>query len=99
MSFTLTRRRMESGREVSNADRAEWAGKAVHAFAFMTHMDTSGDLEHDKPTVIGDLIADLIHYCDQEKIDFEDVLARGRDHYKEELAEEEELKREGLISS
>ncbi len=52
----------------------------------------SGDLKTDPETVLGDLLADLMHWCDGQKasdclvesIDFESALKRARDHYRAE---------------
>lgn len=33
---------------------------------------------------ISDLLADLMHYCSQDAIDFNVCLARAQDHYNEE---------------
>ena len=32
----------------------------------------------------GDIIADILHWCDRNGEDFEDLLERGRDYHKEE---------------
>tara|TARA_Y100000287_G_scaffold30963_1_gene22533 strand:- start:542 stop:724 length:183 start_codon:yes stop_codon:yes gene_type:complete len=32
----------------------------------------------------GDIIADILHWCDAMGEDFEDLLQRGRDYHKEE---------------
>jgi len=32
----------------------------------------------------GDIIADILHWCDKYGEDFEDLLERGRDYHKEE---------------
>jgi hypothetical protein len=32
----------------------------------------------------GDIIADILHWCDSNGEDFEDLLERGRDYHKEE---------------
>lgn len=74
----------------SNADRADWAYSALEAFAKRTRQDTSGDLKHAQYTVVTDLLADLMHLCDRDGIDFETCLIGGRGHYEEELQEEAE---------
>jgi hypothetical protein len=68
----------------NNRIRAGWASAAVEAFAEQTHQDTSGDLENDKPTVVGDLLANLMHYCDVYDMSFEDALSTARMHYEAE---------------
>jgi len=72
--------------EPTNAQRAGWAYTALEAFANETGQLTSGDFEHDMPSVIGDLLANLMHYCEQEKIDFSLCLARGQGHFRHEKA-------------
>jgi hypothetical protein len=73
-----------------NTDRAHWA-----AFALMRFAETTGlgeDLQSDPQTVVTDLLADLMHWCDaqrtsglDEAIDFESALRRARHHYREEI--------------
>ena len=79
-----------------NTDRSGWADIAVAKFAKATGMRE--DLASDLGTVLVDLLADLMHWCDsrkshshlvEETVDFEAALARARDHYKEEFANEE----------
>jgi hypothetical protein len=63
---------------------------AVATFASVTGQ--SGDVEVDPETVLGDLLAGLMHWCDvqktrtslEEPISFESALERARDHYREE---------------
>jgi len=73
-----------------NADRAQWGALAMANFAAVTGL--RGDLKTDPETVLGDLLADLMHWCDvrkvsdclAESIDFESALRRARDHYRAE---------------
>lgn len=67
----------------SNDDRAQWAKVGIDAFAKETGLDNE-ELE----TAVSDFLADLMHFCDQEKIDFNLCLSRGQGHYLEERAEE-----------
>lgn len=67
--------------EGMNNQRAEWAGEALRKF----QRDTSCD--EDDETVLGDLLCDLMHWCDREKVDFHVALRRGQDHYREETTE------------
>lgn len=69
----------------TNEDRAGWAQVAVDAFAAETNMDAAGE---DMQTVMGDLLADLMHLCQQNDIDFERILATGKMHFEAELEEE-----------
>ncbi len=56
-----------------NDDRSAWAGTALAKF-----MQVTGTDEED---ALGDLLADLIHWCDRNNYDFEAALIRARGHY------------------
>ncbi|MFY9560429.1 MAG: hypothetical protein WAQ52_09365 [Terriglobales bacterium] len=79
-----------------NADRALWGALAVVSFASVTGQ--SEDVQTDPETVLGDLLADLMHWCDVQKtsesriesIDFESALERASNHYTEESIDERE---------
>jgi hypothetical protein len=79
-----------------NADRALWASLAVASFASVTGM--SADVQIDPETVLGDLLAGLMHWCDvqqtnarrTESLDFWSALERARNHYDEETIYEQE---------
>lgn len=87
---------IKSHSDPCNADRALWGSLAVVTFASVTGQ--SGDVEVDPETVLGDLLAGLMHWCDvqktnrglEESIDFESALKRARNHYEEECADERE---------
>jgi hypothetical protein len=68
--------------DVTNEIRAAWAAEAIAAFQAVTGTDDCD--------AICDLIADLMHYANQNAYDFEAELARGRFHYEAELIEEAE---------
>lgn len=72
--------------ERHNDNRAAWAATALNAFADVTMMNTAGE---DGETILGDLLADLMHWCDRNGVDFNDMLERARDHYEEETRPEE----------
>ncbi len=92
----VNRRLHETDADPSNADRALWGTLAVVSFASVTGQ--SEDSQTDPETVLGDLLADLMHWCDaqkasgslEESLDFESALKRARNHYKEERVEERE---------
>jgi hypothetical protein len=77
-----------------NADRVQWAASVVTRFAKTTGL--SDDLRADPETVLADLLADLMHWCDGQKanrrlqgnIDFESALGRALGHYREEIVNE-----------
>lgn len=79
--------------EPTNADRAEWARVAIAAFAAETHLDTSGELEHDLESVVCDLVADLMHFCDEESLDWKEIIRRAELHHSEEVEQESERNR------
>lgn len=84
-------RLIETHADPSNSDRALWGSLAVVTFASVTGQ--SGDVEVDPETVLGDLLAGLMHWCDvqetrsslEESISFESALKRARNHYREEF--------------
>ena len=72
------------GREM-NLSRARWAEAPLCYFSQITGSDMDGD----DPTALGDLLGDLMHYCDVQEIDFEETLQRARRYYYDEKHEEE----------
>jgi hypothetical protein len=75
--------------EPTNNERADWAHTALAAFADETCQDTSGDLEHEIGSVIGDLMCNLYHLCDQQGIPHSHV-DHAKDAYEEEVSLEQE---------
>lgn len=47
----------------------------------------SESYRQDPATWVADLLGDLLHYCDQNAVDFEDSLDRARGYFAEEIAE------------
>ncbi len=92
----MNRRLSETRAELRNVDRALWGAMAVVSFAGVTGQ--SQNVQIDPETVLGDLLADLMHWCDAQKtsgglkesLDFESALERARNHYNEERADERE---------
>ena len=64
-----------------NDDRASWAEVAL-VDALRAFMKTT---RTDREDALSDLLADLLHWCDSNDIDFDRELERGRGHYAEEL--------------
>lgn len=62
--------------EGMNDNRAAWAAAALRHFQCMSGAD-----DEDAP---GDLLCDLIHWCDRHNFDFDAALDRARGHYEEE---------------
>ena len=71
--------------EATNENRADWADHAMRAFAHTTGMDHAGE---DQETVLQDLLADLMHLCDRDGMDFERAASSARSCCQEELEEE-----------
>lgn len=69
--------------DIDNEERASTALRAVEAF-----WGNQGPEELE--TKISDLLANLRHLCDAEKIDFNKCNARGQYHHTAEVEEEEE---------
>ena len=64
-----------------NKERASWAGAAIDTFMSETGTDT-GD-------ALADLLADLMHWADENETSFEAELRRAQYHYGEETNSEE----------
>jgi hypothetical protein len=84
------RRLNQAHEDPCNADRALRGAFALACFASVTGQRE--EVAVDPETVLGDLLADLMHWCDvqktkgsiEESIDFESALERARNHHKEE---------------
>lgn len=68
----------------TNAERAAWAWDACDTFADATGLSVDDEL----PSVIGDLIANLLHLAEQEGLCAESILGTSRMHFEAELEEE-----------
>jgi hypothetical protein len=62
--------------ENMNDRRAEWAETSLRHFRSWT------GAEYDD--ALGDLLCDLMHWCDRNDFDFEAVMDRARMHYEAE---------------
>jgi hypothetical protein len=63
-----------------NAKRARWARHAVGTFQKDTGLGDVDGLD----TAIGDMLGDLMHLCDQESFDFNELIEKGRHYYEGE---------------
>lgn len=71
--------------EPTNEMRASAALEALEAYAM-----AKGDLRaagEDTETILGDLLCDLRHLCDEEKIDFNLMIARSQMNHQAEVEE------------
>jgi len=67
--------------EEMNDPRSAWAASALHAFQRETGTDDQDAL--------GDLLCDLMHWCDRNDADFENALRAARMHYEAETMPED----------
>jgi hypothetical protein len=70
----------------TNAERAARAWDACETFADATGLSVDDEL----PTVIGDLIANLLHLADQDGLCAESVLRTATMHFEAETGDEKE---------
>lgn len=63
--------------------RIRAARVALSAYAATSFPE--GELANDPETVISDLIADLVHYCESLNLDYERAKVRGERHYRAEI--------------
>ena len=69
----------------TNKDRAVWAGKGLTEFCRQVYSKTSSE---EPETLLSDFLADVMHWADEHKVDFEVALERARYNYEEEKLEE-----------
>jgi hypothetical protein len=58
----------------------DYAFRAEAALAISTDYDTDSDVE----THVGDLLANLMHFCARNDVNFNEALRRGKNHYSQE---------------
>lgn len=73
-------RKLPPDPEGMNDKRAVWAGAALATFIIQTGTEVED--------AVGDLLGDLMHWCDRNNYDFEAALGRARGHYKAETVGE-----------
>jgi len=64
-----------------NRERAMWAAIGLEAFGNSTGISQEDEFD----TVVGDFLADLMHLCDKNGVNFETLLEKGRNHYESEI--------------
>lgn len=67
----------------NNEDRAQTASSAVEFFARET-----GISNEDLGTKLNDLIANLMHLCEQNDLDFDEITGHARHVFEEEQKED-----------
>lgn len=68
-------------RNTLNLKRAIWAKDGIDTYAHAIGLDTADG----NATVVGNFICDLMHYCQQNKINFAGCLQDGRMHFEAEI--------------
>ena len=71
-------RHLPADPERKNAARARWAGQAVQEFRAATGTD--------KQDALANLLGNLMHWADRNKLNYVAELARGRRYYTDETA-------------
>lgn len=83
----------------SNALRAVTAARAVETYGRDRGMiNDDGKLHDDLPTIVQDLITDVIHFCDGHNIDFQELVERAESMYAQEwdaVHEQRQREKEG----
>ena len=69
-------KRLPADPEAMNDDRAAWAAAALAEFQRITGTE-DGD-------ALGDLLCDLMHWCDRNDCQFDAALSRAQTHYEAE---------------
>ena len=74
---------------ITNDERASWAEVALLAFGKRTGsmFRSVGDKE-EPMLVIGDLVADIAHWCDRNNVDLQAAIQYATRHYQLETAAE-----------
>lgn len=63
----------------TNRDRAAMAGQLVTEFVMQNRCE-----KEQTETIVGDMLADIFHWCRLNRVSIEGVIARGRRHHDEE---------------
>jgi hypothetical protein len=63
-----------------NIERAGWAEKGLLAYGH----ENGVRFEQEPVSTVGDFLADLMHLCDRDGLNFEAMLEHGREHYDHE---------------
>jgi hypothetical protein len=77
----IIRQKLSPDPEHMNAESARCAASALRHFRRMTGAD--------REDALGDLLCDLMHWCDRSNFDFELALYRARRHHTEETTLDE----------
>ena len=72
--------------EPTNEDRARRGLHLLMEECSLTGVPTTDDL--DDQSLLGDALADLMHYCRESHVDFNVALATAQMHFNEEVQQE-----------
>lgn len=67
-------------KQITNQQRAEMAYRALNKFSELTGIE--GEDESDQ---ISDLLCNLMHYADEQGVDFDECIKLAKHHYKNEI--------------
>ena len=82
-----------------NRERAEAAKRGIKAWAcggyICSDEISDKEFEEEEDMILGDFLADLLHYFHQRGLDFWEYIGRGEMHFEIETTPEEEDEEEG----
>lgn len=78
-----------SDADTTNDERASWAEVGLLAYGQRTGTvgEKVGD-DEDPFLIVGDLLADLAHWCDRHRVDFQEAIRYAARHYQKETGAE-----------
>jgi hypothetical protein len=65
---------------ITNQQRAEMAYRALNKFSVLTGVE--GEATDDQ---LSDLLCNLMHYADEQAVDFDECIKLAKHHYKNEI--------------
>ncbi len=79
---------MKKGMKITHTIRKKYSGDSImkpwECRCFIKLLFRHTDYEDDRQTGVIDLLADLMHYADQEGLNFKECLRIARNHFEEE---------------
>jgi hypothetical protein len=71
---------------ITNAQRAIWAKIGLLEYAI--RKEGGEEFYDDEELVLSDFLTDLMHYAQEQRIDFTRCIDRAKSHYEQEKSEE-----------
>lgn len=68
-------------------ERAVWVELALQSFTLAVDGNPMPRGNEDRKTVVVDFLANLLHFCEREGIDFDDAMQTATMHHHAEVAE------------